>query len=375
MLKMIQLKNEMSRIRLEPNAYLDVDAVGCFDNIATNMIGLAIRRAGGSKQMAQAQIKSLISQQHRVKTGLGISKDFFEWHEDCKLGGSGQGSGASMLNWHIINETFIETYFESMNRKYGRNEVKLTIKSFVDDNKLMFAYHGGTELSRMTEIIREGLLTWNNLLRMTGGELSINKCFFSITSFNMDMYGNVKPITFNEEDVNINVEINNKTSEITQVAPTQGNRLLGVRISGTGNFKDEFEFRLEQSYQMAVKMRKAKMDRKEAYLVYATRYKPMLHYPLPITTFTDSQCKQIQSPFLNVLIPQLGMNRKMPRAVCFGPKQYGGLALTNMIYDQFVKHILIMRRHICNNDHIGKQYINNIKQYQIFIGCGTLFLQ
>ena len=161
---MIQLKNELSRIRYEPQAYLDVDAVGCFDNIATNIIGLALRRAGATKEIAQAQIKSLVSQQHRVKTALGLSSKYFEWGKPNKLGGSGQGSGASMFNWHSINETLIMTYMEMMKKKYNNNEVSLTVKSFVDDNKLMFAYDGKESTENIAKIIESGLLLWNRLL-------------------------------------------------------------------------------------------------------------------------------------------------------------------------------------------------------------------
>ena len=374
MLKMIQLKNEYSRLRFEPQAYLDVDAVGCFDNIATNMIGLAIRKAGGSKELARAQINSLIQQQHRVKTALGLSSKYFEWNDDCKLGGSGQGSGASMFNWHHINETLIKTYLEIMNNKFESDNVSLTVKSFVDDNKLMYAFEGETPLNNINNIVKTGLLLWNKLLRLTGGELSIEKCFFSIIRFKMDYYGNVRHQPLDKEETKINVDIHHQNFNIHQVSPTKGNRLLGVRISGTGNFSDEYGYRLQQSSEMAYKMRKAKLNRQEAYLVYITRYKPMVHYPLSITTFTKTQCKKIQTPFLNVLIPQLGLNRKTPRAVCFGPKIFGGLSLKNIEYDQVVRHIMLMRKHINNDDHIGKEYIKNLKQYQNFIGCEKLFL-
>ena len=373
MLKSVQLKNEFSRIRFEPQAYLDVDAVGCFDNIATNIIGLAIRRAGGSKQLARTQIKALVEQQHRVKTALGLSRDYFQWDRYCKLGGSGQGSGASMFNWHSVNETLIKTYMDIMLKKIDKEEVSLTVQSFVDDNKLMFAFKGDTPMLNIYNIIKSGLLVWNKLLRLTGGELSIEKCFFSVISYSFDYYGNARQKLPIDDNMGINVDIHDRNYDIAQVRPDKGNRLLGVRLSGTGNFDDEYYFRLEQSSEMAVKMRKAKLSRSEAYLVYTTRYKPALHYPLYITTFTKSQCKKIQSPFINVLLPQLGLNRKMPRAVCFGPKLYGGLSLTNMEYDQVTKHLIMMRKHIIQDDHIGKQYIRTIRQYQNFIGCGEIF--
>ena len=57
MLETIQTINEHI-----PQAHLDIDAVWCFDNMSTNVIGIAIQRIGGDKRLAMTQTKSLIQQ-------------------------------------------------------------------------------------------------------------------------------------------------------------------------------------------------------------------------------------------------------------------------------------------------------------------------
>ena len=101
--------------------------------MATNVIGLALQRIGGSRELALLQTKALVNQEDRVRTKLGISSQYFKWTDENKFGGSDQGSGASMINWHSFNEAIIKSYrmymYESIEREH---EMEFNVKSFVD---------------------------------------------------------------------------------------------------------------------------------------------------------------------------------------------------------------------------------------------------
>jgi len=89
--------------------------------------------------------------------------------------------------------------------------------------------------------------------------------------------------------------------DIRRQEPSQGTRLLGVRAAADGNFKDEYTYRLNQSKVMAGRLAGAPFNPSEVYQVYSSRFKPAVGYCLPITTFSDKQCNDIQSPFNQVL--------------------------------------------------------------------------
>ena len=265
MLKTIQTMNEDNRLKYIPQAHLDIDAVGCFDNMATNLIGLAIQRIGGDRNIAMAQTKALVKRKHRVKTSLGISPGFFSWSEEEKIGGSGQGSGASIINWHSFNEAIIESYTNLMNIDKYKYEKDYHVKSFVDDNKLLFDFEGDTALSQIKETLLRGIMTWSKLLHFTGGELSIPKCFFSVVMYDQKNDGKTSIVCHNDEEQNLQVQLQNGNQKIQYVNPGNGSRLLGVRMSTSGNFNEEHSFRVKQSHEMAALLTRSNLSRIEAY--------------------------------------------------------------------------------------------------------------
>ena len=357
MLKDIQLENEVSKLRCEPQALVDIDAVSCFDNMATNVIGLAIRRIGGSKEFALMQTKALISQEHRIRTKLGVSEKSFTWAKGNKLGGSGQGSGASMINWHSFNEAIIKSYKMYMNgTRIEQHEVEFNVRSFVDDNKLIFKFKGGSGTDDIIETLKRGLSTWSTLLKYTGGELSLPKCYYSIGMSQYDKYGQAIQQQHTEDVQILSMrQSDGKEYEIQRINEKKGTKLLGVYISVDRNCNDEYENKLQQSQEMAARLQRMKTDRYETFLIYNTRYKPKLHYSISITLFTQKQCNQIQSNIMSVLLPKMGLNRHTPRAVVFAPRELGGMGLIDFHSQQTSKHIEMMMKHISNNDVIGKQ--------------------
>ena len=152
-----------------------------------------------------------------------------------------------MMNWHSFNETLIGSYMELMDKIIDTKNIELRIRSYVDDNKLTFSFPPQTKLHEMRETVKKGLMTWNELLRLTGGELSIEKCFFSTTTHRIDSWGNIY-LDKEGHDKTLEVKLQSTTERVQCVPSAKGNRLLGVRMSAVGNFNDEYDYRL--SHQM-----------------------------------------------------------------------------------------------------------------------------
>ena len=71
---------------------------------------------------------------------------------------------------------------------------------------------------------------------------------------------------------------------------------------------DEFRAQKSQSERLAAQLAQLKASPVDAFMIYVFRYCPAVFYCIPIMYFTPAQCKQIQSPFINVLLPRLRMH-------------------------------------------------------------------
>ena len=83
---------------------------------------------------------------HHVRIHHGVSKTCIKHSDKSPLYGSGQGSGAGVLNWHGHNEALIAMYNQTqpgclMKSPDGTTEADQKVISFVvDDNELIQAF-------------------------------------------------------------------------------------------------------------------------------------------------------------------------------------------------------------------------------------------
>jgi hypothetical protein len=110
-------------------------------------------------------------------------------------------------------------------------------------------------------------------------------------------------------------------------------RYLGVRVGITGSMTEEWNYRMKQSISFSKVVQKI-VCRKEAVVAYRSYYRPKFEYPLPVTTMSKMQLESIERPSINALLSKMGYNRNFPRAIVFGPVQYGGLGLKSLYFQQ-----------------------------------------
>ena len=109
----IQLGMEYCQLSRTMAVFMDIDATACFDNQIRNLIAINTRRLGADKNIAKCQTVTLEKMKHRVCIHQGVSKECILHTSETPLYGSGQGSGAGVVNWHGHNETLIAMYEET----------------------------------------------------------------------------------------------------------------------------------------------------------------------------------------------------------------------------------------------------------------------
>jgi hypothetical protein len=101
----------------------------------------------------------------------------------------------------------------------------------------------------------------------------------------------------------------------------------------------------------------------------------MIRYPLPVTMFTAKQCIQIQKPFVNAILPKIGLNRKTPRALVFGPKSLGGLEIMDLRVEQVAAQWETTKGHMRRLDRAGKGLYITAHDLQVQLGTTRPFYE
>jgi hypothetical protein len=138
--------------------------------------------------------------QHYVKTSRGVSKGNIKWSKEVNtytsvtngiptihgnIGGIGQGGGGSPVGWLAILIVMIKAYstFASgvpMTDPMQIYSLTLFLISYVDDNTLVQSYRQDQSMESLLTNLQYCLKRWHNILKITGGDLALAKCTFSL---------------------------------------------------------------------------------------------------------------------------------------------------------------------------------------------------
>ena len=114
-------------------------------------------------------------------------------------------------------------------------------------------------------------------------------------------------------------------STIKKLRSDEPNKGLGCRQAVDGSMTAEFKHRSKQCMDLMNKVAVAKLTCNEAHLLMQSRILKTIAYPMPVTSFTKDQCKQLNTTMDKVMLNKYQLNRKMPKAVIYSPCSIGGM--------------------------------------------------
>ena len=231
-------------------------------------------------------------------------------------------------------------------------------------------------VEQLLEAARKGLGVWKRLIHITGGELELSKCCFSLMTWKLHK-GTEVLCNIDEAPGSLSLQSEKYTGltvDIKRQEVTAGERILGVRLALAGGDTDEYDFRLKQAKTLAGKIGNSPLSRWDAETIYRERWLSSVGYCLPVTQFTDGQCDKIQSPVYMQLLPKKGFNRHHPRAVIFGPTKYQSKGLATFSVLQYTLHLERFIGYLRHQNHEGNLLRIQMDQHQQLIGSGAHFL-
>ena len=124
-----------------------------------------------------------------IKIGMGVSASGYKHTKKSFVGGTGQGSVASMYIWGMIVSRLIQLHdkyrhgatYKSPNTTM--KDIIIGMLSFVDD---CYLSNNGEKYKTLKDIlnqIQHYAQLWNDILRSSGGALELSKCFMQVIYF------------------------------------------------------------------------------------------------------------------------------------------------------------------------------------------------
>ncbi|GFH47803.1 hypothetical protein CTEN210_04279 [Chaetoceros tenuissimus] len=384
-LNSVQNVLEYSRIMRQPIAIAPKDATGCFDLLRREIIKVIQESKGMPKEFGECVVQTLHGMERHIRLAGKLSKKSFKYTTSNNIGGIGQGSGEGPQDGNDMIGLLKDVHAKTTRgctllHPNGEHSIVRHGGGFIDDQIDVISLDSQEAINEK-DMVEGILLHWQNLLNVSGGDLSINKCavgfaqYKFVKSLRRD-YAVLKGIDENEAQIELQPHNLLLAKEvIKRLGPHEGEKYLGVRNAISGSNRDEFKARKEQVADMAGRVATSNITRQQAYMIHSIQYKPAIVYPLQHTTFTDKQCKTIQTPMVNALLPKMGFNRHMPRAVVFGPSRYGGIELITLETEQLASHLDSLVKDLRTTTLQSEERSIVLAAYQRYMGCGKHFLE
>jgi len=185
---------DLHRTTKQPLVLVDNDAKACYDRIIPTLATHLLNIQGLPSNISGTIHQQLINKTSNVLTGLGISSQYIQSTPSMPLYGIGQGSGAGPAVWHAHLLKMIKTMSTS-HEGYHNTDPTTTITynqlivTFVDDTS--FIINDSTGKIEPLVMKAESIINdWLTLLRLTGGDLSLDKTTWSLLQYETNTYKN-----------------------------------------------------------------------------------------------------------------------------------------------------------------------------------------
>ena len=344
-------------------ATFDNDATGCFDRVPCTVAMLSSRRLGATKNMCRMQADTLQHIRHKLRTAFGTSSHSYTSNDDCEIHGQGQGSRAGPPTWVFVSSLLLDCMQQLANGLHFTCPDQTTHHcrtndAFVDDvtgyaNKFLHELKGNNVLHEVISTMQKDATLWNNLLRISGGKLALPKCLYYIIGWEWKQ-GKASMIHANNIQPKIILNDGTQDTAIRHLNYDQAHRTLGQLKVPNGNQSPQLSYMISKSTKWLTTIQAASLSKQEAEAAYKMIWFPSLSYGMGTTNLSFDELNQIQKPIINHILPALGYNRHLPRAVVYGSSAFGGLNLKHLYIEQGTKHVLNFIKYYRSGGSVGK---------------------
>jgi hypothetical protein len=190
-----QLQLDFKRYQKTPIAYIENDAIGCYDRVVNPLVLLFLRKLGVPSNSIQSLADTWGQTYHNVKALYGVSEACYQNSLEYFLFGPGQGSTIGPLLWLICFSLIVNSLSKRaprmrMRSTDGQTTITMRGDAFVDDAGLGSTIDLPAAADTSIHLVRRSTPSiapvlqnlaqhWERLLFSTGGASNLQKCFCS----------------------------------------------------------------------------------------------------------------------------------------------------------------------------------------------------
>jgi len=364
-------------------AFIENDAIGCYDRLVNNLVFLELRRLGLPQSVLQCIQDTWNHARHHIKTKYGYSTCTYSNNEDIPLFGPGQGSTTGPTFWGVLFCLIVKNLPSNIGTMVFKAvdsalQVAHSGDAFVDDaqlgctSELPSGHHDPTQLQTTREIVRslQSLAqSWERLLFTTGGAINLQKSFWTLITWKWGKgVARLQNSTQAPEELKLTAGYATDSITVPRIEPHEGFRTLGVYISPSGSMSTSKKKLYDISMTYATAISGSSLNRSASLWSYLLYLLPKLTYPTPALTLTEAECQDILSPSLMAVLPRLHINRNTARSIVHGPAALGGMSLPTIFSEQSSGQLLYFTGHISLGDKTGKLLIISLSYLQLLSG-------
>lgn len=207
----------------------------------------------------------------------------------------------------------------------------------------------------------------------------MSKCFYYLLTWKFNENGDPIPMSITEQqehttNIQITDENNNNSTIITQLEVSIPHKTLGTWKTISGCEKRHIKYLSEKSNNFARRIANARVSHQQARTAFNSIYIPSMIYSLPASNIPCKELQIIQRRTTEKFIAAMGFDRHIPRAIAYGPQNYGGLNLPHLYTEECVLKIESLICHVRADTSIGKMMVYNINWIQMLAGISQPIL-
>lgn len=217
---------------------------------------------------------------------------------------------------------------------------------------------------------------WENLLHSSGGKLELSKCFYYTFHWTFDQAGTAsfsRKTAFTRQ-VSMTDSVTGLPTLIEHEDCSQSHKTLGKIENPSGNYDDESARIREKADGFGHHVLASGLTQPQAHRLYTSMFLPSLCYGFASGTLSIAQAERAQSFFISALLPKLGYNRNIPRAVALANQRWGGIGLRHFFSEQGTKQVETLLRHTRSQLKLGTALTIQLIWAQQISGLSTPIL-